>query len=451
MPQFIQKPGETAIDLATTQYPDLQSAANQGFSPVSAPITPETLKPVVPINVVPVNYPPVPGVSDINYTPTPIVATPQETDMQKQINDLMGLNTSIAGEGAYRTSLETANPDLAKQQQTEQDLSSQLSMLQAEAKNIPNQLQLDSQGRGITAGGLAPLSNEALRMNSIKANTVGALLAATQGKITYAQTLIDRAVKAKFDPLRAEQAAKIANLDLLLKSPDMTIAETNRANAQKLIEEQRLASINAQETDHKTIQSIALEAAGNKADAATLQKIQNATTPEEAIQLAQGFTNQNIADQKAAEKASESAKIDNIDQTNKLAQDGYVYVNTPAKRDELKAQGYDILQQADANGVLKTYAKAPAPVKASGGGGNPPVVAPLKQIETNLLQVVGSDGFLNPADYQAAKQDWIQAGGEPSAFDTKFKGRRNPDNQNYPVTKATTAPASSSGIDFNNL
>jgi len=55
----------------------------------------------------------------------------------------------------------------------------------------------------------------------------------------------------------------------------------------------------------------------------------------------------------------------------------------------------------------------------------------ISKIENALVSQVGSDGYLNPADYNLAKQDWITLGGEPSAFDTKFKGRRNPKNNSY--------------------
>ena len=70
-------------------------------------------------------------------------------------------------------------------------------------------------------------------------------------------------------------------------------------------------------------------------------------------------------------------------------------------------------------------------------------------IETALLAEKGSDGFVSPQDYAAAKQDWINRGGEPTAFDTKFKGRRNPDNPYYPVTGGSTGGQTSMSTNPN--
>jgi len=55
-------------------------------------------------------------------------------------------------------------------------------------------------------------------------------------------------------------------------------------------------------------------------------------------------------------------------------------------------------------------------------------------IENNLVSQKGLDGFVSPDDYNLAKKDWIQAGGEPDDFDKKFKGRRDPENPYYDVT-----------------
>jgi len=80
--------------------------------------------------------------------------------------------------------------------------------------------------------------------------------------------------------------------------------------------------------------------------------------------------------------------------------------------------------------------------KKSSGGGGTTVVGDIEkvyknQIKEGLLSQLGGDGFLNPDDYNLAKQDWIQAGGSPTDFDKEFAERRNPDNNFYNVTGKT--------------
>jgi hypothetical protein len=51
--------------------------------------------------------------------------------------------------------------------------------------------------------------------------------------LKVAQDAVDRAVKAKYDPIKEEIEIKKANLELLLKSPKLTADERTRAEAQK--------------------------------------------------------------------------------------------------------------------------------------------------------------------------------------------------------------------------
>lgn len=299
------------LPLATTPKSDIKTAENfipgydvnqagkqvfvsPGYTPgVSAtPVTAETtitadsLNPVAPIKVATVDTPPPSGISGIDYTPTPEVMTTPETDVQKRINDIMAGNELIAGKSAYQAGLEKADTELAAQRKIESDYSAQLKTLQAEAKNIENRMQLGAEGRGITAAGLAPITASELRRNSIAANTVGAILAATQGKIAYSQSLIDKAVSDKFTPLEDAQKAKIANLEMIMKSPEYTIAEKNRASAQKLIEEKRTADIATQKANEAGVLSVATEAAKNGADSSVIEQIRRAGSELEAVQIA---------------------------------------------------------------------------------------------------------------------------------------------------------------------
>ena len=55
---------------------------------------------------------------------------------------------------------------------------------------------------------------------------------------------------------------------------------------------------------------------------------------------------------------------------------------------------------------------------------------------TNKLNsVAGADGYISPDNYTKARTAWESAGGNPTTFDTKMKGFRNPNNPYYVTTK----------------
>lgn len=164
------------------------------------------------------------------------------------------------------------------------------------------------------------------------------------------------------------------------------------------------------------------------------------------------------------EQEADKAKLtkEDLDRQTGLLKDGYVYVQTPAERDALKKQGYTI---ATLGG--RTYAKAPklttktvkvgsttysittneageivskTLVAGGGGGGGVPSGAvteksAIKDIENIIGGAVGDDGFISPQEYTNLRNQWIQQGLNPTSFDTKMKGYRNPNNPNYVIVK----------------
>lgn len=99
--------------------------------------------------------------------------------------------------------------------------------------------------------------------------------------------------------------------------------------------------------------------------------------------------------------------------------------------------------------LSKIYQKETKTTGSGGGGGTTPTggitKTDISAIEANLLAVVGEDGFVSPDDYALAKQDWIALGGAPAEFDSKFKNRRNP-NDNYDLTTADSVSPTDEGI-----
>jgi hypothetical protein len=236
--------------------------------------------------------PSIPSIDNILNTPdTPLDA--KFNDLSTSEADTQG---QLVGEGAYRTSQEQAN-DLAGKKATVTDLTARLNTLKEQASAIPLAVQNEFAGRGATAAGVTPFQTADLRNNTIQQLGVSAMLNAANGNVTTAQDQIDSAVKAKFDPLKAELAAQHAQLAAL--TPLLNKQEKEQAAIQtaQLAERSRLLA--QQEADQKSIYDVMLKASEYGADSATLRSIQNATSLEAAINAAGKFTSDPIARQQA--------------------------------------------------------------------------------------------------------------------------------------------------------
>lgn len=210
--------------------------------------------------------------------------SPVEIQEQKVREDLARTQEKQAGEAEFRAEREEA-AGIAELTKTRADLAGRLALIQAEEKAIPLQLQEEARGRGITKGGLRPIQAGRLRANAIRALTVSSLLEASKGNLTTALDLIDRAVAQKFDPIREDIRIKKNNLDLILDSPEFSKAEKDRAKAEKAKQEKAEKELDIRETREKEIQTVAVNAAKNGADALTLQLIQNASSQAEALRI----------------------------------------------------------------------------------------------------------------------------------------------------------------------
>ncbi len=240
--------------------------------------------------------------------------TPKETPEQKQYQDILNQMAKLTGEfeskGTDQLAAEQAAGIPALKAQFA-DINGQIATRMAEY----NVLQTANQNKPITMNSI--IGNERAILNA-KAADIGLLQAraqALQGQIEVAQDTVNRAIDLKYSVYKARLDTYQAQLNAI--KPILDKQEKIQAKARQLmIEEQKQA----------------------------------------------------LADAKEKEKAAETAKLNKIDMENKLAQKGYKYIATPAERDRLKAQGYDILEQTDDSDVKRTYAKAPIPIKSAGGG-----------------------------------------------------------------------------------
>lgn len=261
--------------LQITPQTTVEQAQNFSTLPISsATIAPQ---PNLASQVVSPSVPP-PIVPDV------FALTPEQQALQKQIEGITTKQAELAGEGAFRAEQETAQgvPEATK---TLNDLLAQQQAILNEQAQI--QLTKPSPGQGALPTAIIERQHaERLRQNAVSALSINSLVAAAQGKLATAQSFADRAVAAKFDPIRAGVDTAIANLDLILKSPLYTQSEKRQAQAQLDIQNKKKEEIEKQKTEQENIYKVALEAAKNGADSVSLHNILKAKTQDEALQIA---------------------------------------------------------------------------------------------------------------------------------------------------------------------
>ncbi len=210
--------------------------------------------------------------------PKPSDAATQPGKTEKSISDMIAevtqMQEGLAGKETYRIGQEKQY-GLEALQKSEAEYTDQFNQLQAEYKNIENRMQNQAEGRGITAGGLAPITMAEQRTVSMKANTVAALLAGTQSKMALAQQHIDKAVDDKFKQQEANIQTKLDNLALLMKDPMLTLEQQNRATQQTNILRQQQEKEAQKKEDSKQILNWATQAAANGATPMQAQEIAN--------------------------------------------------------------------------------------------------------------------------------------------------------------------------------
>lgn len=362
------------------------------LTPDTTKITADSLKNTPAMDFKTANVLPPADISKLDTTVPDLIATEQEQKQSSLSDTIQGLRTSLLGESAVRATAEEKQ-DIPGMIKTQSDLSSQLKAIQNEAQAIPLQMQQDATGKGITAGGLRPLETARLRTNAIQALGVSSLLEASRGNLATAQTLADRAVAQKYDPIKAELAASIANLETIANDPRTSLQDKNRANKQLALQKAKDAEITKQADDAKTILTTAQEAAKNGADALTLQKIQNAKTPLEAITAAGKFSGKQ--DTSITEVGGKNLLINN--QTGETIKDlgtsGDVTASLMEKYPDAGILPTDDI--ATAQGKLKDSAIYQKDIESAGGAGEKIVTINGKQYVQGK-DAEGNATFINP-------------------------------------------------------
>lgn len=265
-------------------YPKEQIALNPGLlnpdykvgssSVIPAPITSDSLASTPTPQFQTGSNPVVPSIKEIDTT---LPETPKTTEASTSISSLTERMKALLGETAFKQQQETS-AGLPELQKAQTDIAAQIKGLQVQSQDLQNQynvliperMQQQATGRGITAGGLAPLIASEQRKNLLQqgsiasqALTLQASFEAIKGNLANAQALADRAVVAKYGPIKEDIVIKQANLELLLKDPQIDQETKNRAAAQALTLARKKAETEKQEKNTEEALKIANTAAQN--------------------------------------------------------------------------------------------------------------------------------------------------------------------------------------------
>lgn len=231
-----------------------------------------------------------------------------QTDLQQRILDVAGMLDSRTER--QRQLEEQAG--LTAQKQELQSVVNQLQALQKEALAIPIQIQEEFAGRGATRAGVEPIQTGRLRQNAIKSLGLSAIGQTLQGNISLAESTIQKALDAEFEPqeikLRALERLYTFNKDALER------ADKKRADALNFTLKERDRILEEQKADKKEVYDIGFLARQNGADTETVSRIIGSENREEALTLAGDYLRDPIAKEQL-----EQIKLNNILTKEKIA------------------------------------------------------------------------------------------------------------------------------------
>lgn len=312
------------------------------------------------------------------------------------IKDLLSLAPQATGKQQYQIQQENQAglPVLQKQLS---DTNSLLQTQLAELTQLDTDLQkslLDTEGKPQqlssvvgTQQAFLQRQNAALKASKAsEANLTATRAAALSGQIQTAQQLATRATELKYQPIIEEIQTKQAQLAAI--APLLNKEENIRAEALNLFYKDKELELQNQKEESNQIQSLAIDAAQNGADAQTVAGIQKASSLEMAINIASPYLQQ-------------------------------------TKTDIIEMNGRQVLIDTKTGNVIKDLGKA----KVASSGGTTQTERLLTQqqsIISNASQQLDSerqtsgDGYANPNTYRKAKQDYIAAGGSTANFFQSF-------------------------------
>lgn len=339
---------------APTQTMDAATIKQGQGSSVQFPTTSPTYS---PSNAIAQNAS-IPTLADITSKET--VQTPAEQQNQTFLQKV----ANLIGQGKGQTTLTNEAEDAAgvpALTKTVNDLNTQLQGLNDQATalqnaaqyTIPNQEQVNAEGRGITTAGLAPIQASDLRKNQIQQGaiatqslTLKAALYGAQGNLSLAKDAADKAATSQYE----EQQRQIDYQNALIAAnkPQMTSEEQARSDLVTAQLADRQRQLDNAKADKSTIIAMATAAIKNNP---------NDPAAQYAAQQALAASNQQVPDLQAAfnlvgkyQDDPQALQTQLLDQQLKRAQIANTKANTTKTLDD-KTQ--NALEQQYRNALLK--------------------------------------------------------------------------------------------------
>ena len=305
-----------------------------------------------------------------NIATPPPTGTPTETpDYWARIKALMGISTlpePISAEEKQRRENERLRLEAEQTANTKaiSDANAELAAATAEWNNlkmneqyIPEAMQEQAKGRGITEAGLAPLTAGELRKNALAMLPVTQRVLVASAKVSAAQGRYDLAEKAINKILDIQDKTRQEEYNVYYKNLDMAIMVADKEDADKLAKKKEETRI--QENKDK-------EFSNNKKD-----------FKDEAISSGQ------------YDLAGQIAMATTQEELNRLI--GQI---------KPKAEKAPIITQTEKTRELKTSA--------------------FTKARPFLEQSRGKDGYVDPGVYLRLRSDYAEVIGDPSSFDAIF-------------------------------
>ena len=279
MAQQLQPQAQQGLVYLKTVNPQLAASIAQSFSsasskPVDASIIGNTSNVVVP----PQQQTPLPDFSKFQISNT---ARQNELEVEEGeiVSDITAATDKLATKNARKGELETAQgiPALSGQLN---ELNNQIRSVQSEAFAATNK----SQDRLAPTFAITGEQAQIERQRAVKVYGLAAAAEAIQGNIALANDNVARALDAEFAGL--EQEIETKKFLLTLNERNFNKEEARRAEAQQIALDQQKDALAQQRESRASILQIMMQAAQNGADNLTLNRIQLAKSPEEAISYA---------------------------------------------------------------------------------------------------------------------------------------------------------------------
>lgn len=243
---------------------------------------------------------------------------------------------------------EEQNRGIPQQNQQLTELMGQIGILKNEAQAIPLRLQEQATGRGVTAGGLAPIQAAELRKNAINALSLSSVAQALQGNISLAQQQADRAIEVKYAPVQAE--IDFLRETMALNEKRLSREDSQRSKKLDILLNERQRILDNEKAESKSISDLLITLGKNQAPTDIMTKVKDAKSLDDAISIAAPFM------QSPEQKLElEAAKLDLVLKRSQIDKSNYELSLlkkygglTPAQYAEsLKKEEKDIADQKD--------------------------------------------------------------------------------------------------------